>query len=574
MSRRRTRRLASALAALALALLALPGAAHAHAALLRTVPSASGLVNTPPQLVELTFSEAVEPRFASVSVSDAQGRQATASPPRRSPRDADTLQVPLRALDEGWYLVYWRVVSVDGHPVRGAYTFAVGPNPGPPPRFVVPSVSETAATPRLLVTRWVALLSAMAAIGLALLRLVVARPLARREPASAAALAPVSRAFAASAAVALVATPLYVLFATAQFSLRSASDVGALVPLLGVSAFGRGYLRLELCLALFTLAAAIAIAIDRPRRERRSIAELAALAGALLAAAAALLVPGLAGHAGQTAPRGVSVALDWLHLSAGAIWIGGLLGLLALAAALAPARRTSALAVVVPRFSNVALGSVAALIASGTLAAIVHLPTLASLWQTAYGTALLVKIAALIAILGLASLNLLRTRPRLRAGDAGAPALLRRLLTGEALLVAGTIFAAAWLTSLAPPAKAAADLKPVATVGPGPVAKAVTRDGYRLALRVAPNRAAVPNHFGVTLTRGGRPVAGATVTASFTMLDMEMGQQAYKLTESAPGVYGHDAPALVMVGRWGLELDVEPRTGRPFSVSVLDHADG
>ena len=46
------------------AALALPGAAWAHAALLRTVPSASGLVNTRPAEVDLTFSEAVEPRFA------------------------------------------------------------------------------------------------------------------------------------------------------------------------------------------------------------------------------------------------------------------------------------------------------------------------------------------------------------------------------------------------------------------------------------------------------------------------------------------------------------------------------
>ena len=45
--------------------------------------------------------------------------------------------MPLRPhLPEGWYLVYWRAISVDGHPVQGAFTFAVGPNPGPPPQFV------------------------------------------------------------------------------------------------------------------------------------------------------------------------------------------------------------------------------------------------------------------------------------------------------------------------------------------------------------------------------------------------------------------------------------------------------
>ena len=52
----------------------------------------------------------------------------------RSPANPDTLVVPLRPhLPEGWYLVYWRAISVDGHPVQGAFTFAVGPNPGPHP---------------------------------------------------------------------------------------------------------------------------------------------------------------------------------------------------------------------------------------------------------------------------------------------------------------------------------------------------------------------------------------------------------------------------------------------------------
>ena len=49
---------------------------------------------------------------------------------------------------------------------------------------------------------------------------------------------------------------------------------------------------------------------------------------------------------------------------------------------------------------------------------------------------------------------------------------------------------------------------------------------------------------------------GADVTATFAMLDMEMGEQAYRLPETAPGVYSRAAPALVMVGHWGLSFDV------------------
>ena len=561
------------------AALSLPATAWAHAALLRTVPSASGLVNRPPTEVSLTYTEAVEPRFAIVSVTDASGAQQTTGPARRSPADPDTLVVSLKRLPEGWYLVYWRAISVDGHPVRGAFTFAVGPNPGPAPQFVIPAISETAATPRLVIARWVAFLSVMAAIGIYALRMVIARPMVRRVRDTN--LRRLSSGFFVAAAVALVATAVYVVVATAQFALRSAFDLSALFPLLRVSAFGRGYLDLELGFALFAAAATVSIWLDRPERRQRSIAELLALAGALLAAAAVLVVPGLSGHAGQTPPRGASLFFDWLHLVAGSIWVGGLIGLLVVWRSLPAARRVAGLVVCVPRFSNVAFVSVLALIGSGIGASVLHLPTLASLWQTSYGKTILVKVALLAAALLLAAVNLVRTKPRLEASrerpELGTPTaiLLRRLVGGEVLLVAGAVAAAAVLSSLAPPSKALAEVgKASARVGPGPVASVVKRNGYRLELHVSPNRAAVPNSFAVRISRGGKPVRGADVTASFAMLDMEMGQQGYHLAETAPGLYRHSAPALVMVGHWGISFEIQPPGRQPFTVLIVDRATG
>ncbi|TMM23004.1 MAG: hypothetical protein E6F94_12255 [Actinobacteria bacterium] len=565
--------------AAAAASLALPAAARAHAALLQTTPVASKIVNAPPKQVSLRYSEAVEPRFAIVSVTNVAGGKETAGAPSRSPSNADTLVVPLKQLYEGWYLVYWRVISVDGHPVRGAFTFAVGPNAGPAPQFVIPSISETAATPRLVAARWLAFLSIMAAIGLFVLRIAVARPLVSRVAGTR--LRSVTIAFGAAAVLGLLVIPIYVLLSTAEFALRSFWSFGALFRLVRVSAFGRGWLDLELVFALFAGAAAIAIWLDRPERRQRSLAALIALFGALGAAAACLLVPGTVGHAGQTTPRGLSLAFDWFHLAAGSVWVGGLIGLVVLAASLPAARRVAALIVCVPRFSNTAFVSVLVLIGAGTGSAVQHLPTLASLWQTSYGKALLVKIALLAAALLLASVNLLRTVPRFKASarrpELGAPAasLLRRLVAGESLLVAGAVLAAAVLSSLAPPSKALASVGGAkAHVGPGAVNKVVDENGYRLAIRVSPNRAAVPNSFQVAISRGGKPVRKADVTVDFAMLDMEMGQQAYHLSETAPGTYGHAAPALVMVGHWGLSFQITPPGEKPFTVLLVDKANG
>jgi copper transport protein len=443
----------------------------------------------------------------------------------------------------------------------------------------VPSLSETAHTPQLLTARWVVFLSFLSALGLFVLRMLIARPVARRVGGTS--LRPLSVAVAVALLVALVATPVYVLLATAQFSLRSVFDLGAIVPVARASGFGRAYLDLELVLALFGVAAAAAIAVDRPERPQRSVVELLSVGAALAAGASALALPGLAGHAGQRSPRGLALPLDAVHLAAVAVWLGGLIGLLVFWLTVRRERRVAALSVVVPRFSAVAFCSVLILIGTGTGQALLELPTLASLWQTNYGKALLVKIALLAAALVLASVNLARTKPRLQAAKmqpsvaAGAAVLLRRLVSGEVLLLVGALFAAAVLTSLPPPASALAKVKNIAArVGPGPVSQVITRGPYKVRVTVSPNRAAVNNTFTVTVTKNGKPVPKAQVITQFAMLDMEMGTQSYKFRQLRPGSFSKSAPALVMVGHWALQFEVTPPGSAPFVITLLDKAGG
>jgi copper transport protein len=175
----------------------------------------------------------------------------------------------------------------------------------------------------------------------------------------------------------------------------------------------------------------------------------------------------------------------------------------------------------------------------------------------------------------LAGVNLARTKPRLQAGDASAPVLLRRLVQGEIVLVVAALFAAAVLSSLAPPSSALAKVQNVAAhVGPGAVTATISKSPYKVRLHVTPNRAARQNAFSLTLTKNGKPVPGAEVITKFDMLDMEMGEQSYRLRELRPGVFSKSAPALVMVGHWGLQFEVTPPGGKPFVVTLLDKAGG
>jgi copper transport protein len=463
--------------------------------------------------------------------------------------------------------------------VSGAFTYAVGPNPGPAPQFSVPSISATSKTPQLLIARWVLFVTLMASIGLLTLRLMIARPVVRRiEGVS---LHAVSVAFVVASTLGLVAIPVYLDFSVANDSLRSVFDLGALVPLFRVTAFGRAIVDLWICFGLFCLTGWIALWVDRPQREQRSIAELIATVAVVIAAAAVLVIPGAAGHAAQTSPRGLTLFFDWLHMAAGSVWFGGLIGLLVLWAAVPARQRVGALSVVVPRFSTVALVSVILLAGTGVGEAVDHMPAVNALWETGYGQAILVKAGLLGGVLLLASGNLLRSTPRLstarvqpdRAEEAAG--LLRKLASGETVVLVGVVFVAAVLSSLAPPPPAfALENSAIAKVGPGRVADVVRHAGYELEVLVSPNKAAAPDSFALRITRGGQPVHGANVTLAFNHLEMQMPQQEYQLKEVQPGVYSRAAPALVMVGRWGLTFQVTPRNGSPFTALIVDQANG
>ena len=234
-----------------------------------------------------------------------------------------------------------------------------------------------------------------------------------------------------------------------------------------------------------------------------------------------------------------------------------------------------------PRFSNVAFVAVLLLLATGTWATINHMPALDALWLTGYGVAILVKVGLLIAAMVLGAGNLLRSKPRLIAArdrpelGPSAARLLRRMVSGETLLVTGAVFAAAVLSSLAPPPSAfALQNTALAKVGPGRVAQTVRQAGYVLQVLLSPNKAVAPDSFALRITKNGLPVRGANVTLTFNHTEMQMPQQQYQLTETQPGLYSRAAPALVMVGQWALAFQITPKGAPPFNALILDQADG
>lgn len=98
--------------------------ARAHAFLNEASPTAGSTIRQAPARVDLHFTEELEGAFSSLSVTDSQGHDVTAG---KAVMTGVDMQVPLKSLAPGDYLVRWHAVSVDTHRTRGHYSFTVAP---------------------------------------------------------------------------------------------------------------------------------------------------------------------------------------------------------------------------------------------------------------------------------------------------------------------------------------------------------------------------------------------------------------------------------------------------------------
>ena len=101
-------------------------AALAHAFLDHASPSVGSSVPTAPAIVTLWFTQDLEPAFSDVTVTNRAGQRVDLGNARIPSGSPAELQIGLRPLPPGTYLVSWHVVSVDTHPTEGTFTFEVG----------------------------------------------------------------------------------------------------------------------------------------------------------------------------------------------------------------------------------------------------------------------------------------------------------------------------------------------------------------------------------------------------------------------------------------------------------------
>ncbi|MFC5729619.1 MULTISPECIES: copper resistance protein CopC [Nocardioides] len=439
--------------------------ASAHATLVSSDPTEGAVLAESPSEVTFTFDEPVRLVPDALQAFDADGDPVAIEPSGSGAIVTGDLP---DGLDEGTYVVAWRVVSADGHPIAGSLTFHVGAaSPSVAPPKLGTTDTGSLSTPQSIVqgVDYVALLLAG---GLAVFVGWTARG-TRLPDAVRRRLVAVLRG---SAVVAVLAAAVAVPLSGAY---QLGGGPGGLVD---PAALDPQLVRDELVVLVLQALGLVAAAWSAGR-ERPSLT-------ADLGTALAVWSPALVGHTRAYEPSTLLVVTDALHLTTGAVWLGGVVGLALALPVLAGRPREAAR--LLTRFSTTAAALLALLAASGVLMAWRILGSWSGLVEAAYGRLLLVKAVLVLLVVAVAAFNRYRLLPRVTDGAGhdgqrrGALAV-RRVVVAEAVVLVAVLGVTGFLTQKPPAGEppgtpqtagtgvvtgAAGELRVLAVLDPGP----------------------------------------------------------------------------------------------------------
>lgn len=407
--------------------------ASAHATLIDTDPAPGEILAASPEQVRFTFDETISAQPDAVRAWDAGGSEIDAT----NEVDGKQLLVGVPAdLASGSYVITWRVVSADGHPISGSLTFSVGE---PSLSIAAPKVTETDAS--VTRTRQVAAgasyVGLLAALGLALFAGLVAPASLRADRGSA------RQALARITHLGLIAGGLAVV---GQVVLAPATQLdqqaGALGDLADLSIWLDGLA--ASAVSVVGLAGGLALLWWGVTRSDR----LLLLTGGAIVA----FIPALSGHTRAVGPLVPMVLTDVAHVSAAAVWLGGLVAMVLVMPSLVG--RPAVAMQVLSRFSTAAAGTLVVLVAAGALLAWRIAGSWEVLFEADYGRLILTKGGLVAVAVLLAAANRYVLMPRIVAGGhderAAAADQVSQFVRVEAALVIAAALVSGFLANTTP----------------------------------------------------------------------------------------------------------------------------
>ena len=581
----RLRRPLVALGLLVLLLVATPGVASAHAQLESTDPNESAVLLVPPTQVVLHFGEPVEIDFGSLRVIGPGGARVDAGTAHHPAGDTHAVAVSLPAhLHDGTYVVAWRVISADSHPVHGAYIFSVGTAAGARrANALALRIADESGSTTVGVLYWIvraaAFVGLFVLVGLAVMASVLWRSGGRTRR--------IRRVLWWAFGVLAAATLAGILIQGVYASSLPLTDIYR--PSLISAVLGTRFGEVELLrLALLAVMAVVLLGLTGSAGGRvRSGPWVVPVAG--LVGLGLLSTPGLAGHASTGSSPVLGLALDVAHLSAASLWIGGLV---LLATFLVPRDPGDAWPpdpiALTTRVSAVAFGAVVVVVGTGVVQSLRQVGSFYALFHTTYGRTLIVKICLVVLLVAVGSMSRRLVHGRLRrrsrvdrgvgdvdrgvahatAGAPGATAVLdpvttevraavdesafplrrlRRTVVAELAIVLAVIGVTAALVNDVPAGQAAAL----------PFAYSFTTLGVQVNTIVDPARAGIGNEVHVyILSSAGTPEAVPEFDLSITLPSQSIGPLPVPLVISGPGHYYANHFVIPVAGSWILKYTV------------------
>ena len=636
-----------------------PAIASAHAILVRSDPAKDSVLSIAPKQVRMWFSEALNPAFSTAVVVNGENKQVDNRNAHVSSSDQTEMDVSLQPnLPPAVYIVIWRTDSAaDGHILRGSFIFSIanadgtvptlapGANPGAnvlgggnltglftgqldgPTVFnlIMITLVELGAIFWMGAQLWINFVLSISSETHSEERATNERSQRRFE-----------RYFSLPTLIVLFLANIGVLVGQA-LNLTGGDLAQAISPTLLVELATSGRFGIYWIMREVVIVLAIILAIYMILQQQRSRFTRTALPIANLVLASALLIAiTMSGHAAAVNPNIVSYAIviDWLHLLAASLWVGGMMYIatnyLPVLKRLHIPQQAHSLVTVLPYFSPLAIAGVVIMAITGPFSATFHLTSWQEFLSTAYGRALLVKIALIGGLLVTSAIHVGLLRPRLKKEYLKYSYVANRLQAMQERAEIGeqnrssTLNGQQAITTTAEPSRAtkllvqqvrlregrltkrtqllsnvlrwepvlgvgviicvglmnvfAGTLSPIAVAQqqqqtgtkPQPyTTTAPTKDGkFKVTLSVNPNRFGT-NVFTVSAVDAatGKPATNIGVSLYTTMLDMDMGTDTVNLLPDGKGHFSGTGD-LAMPGNWEIRIQIRTPDATLHEASV------
>ena len=522
----------AAIASTVLALTFIPGIASAHAILESSSPEPSALLASSPKEIRLDFDEQVEDSLGDIRIYDSEQREVSVKKTVRSSSDLSIVTAGVPMLKNGVYVVVWRVVSADGHPVTGAFPFEIGTKSTGTSASLLEEVLNRTETTSPLGN----LMSTLRLLGfLGLILLVGCVSLLWRSPllgnARVGKTLQFSSVFIAISSLGLLLMQGPYTAGKSWGSLFDSVLIGDVMQTrLGLALFVRAICAFAWGVLALTASASVS------RRWRISVVATAVLTIATYAAS---------GHQSAGTLPGVFVPLDMIHLAAISTWVGALL-------ALAIISKNNNVENEAKRFSQMATWSMPVVVVTGVVQGLHLLGGISTITQTNFGKLLLFKTLLVGAVVVFGS----QARGKLQLGGFSS---IAKIIRWESTLVVLILAVTSLMVAQSPNATASTSISFSATK---------VQNGIVAELSVVPAVVGTAEVHVILTPPGGSLTPAKSVTVQFDLPSRNIPAIPVSMTEIGPN-HWIGIVQFPFSGAWNMNTRVSPAANQTLLFATV-----